>query len=203
MIDVGTMDSQASELDRLKSKVIELELRIKELEDELQKAEAKAESVLFRLENIKSRDDLMKFYTGIPDYATLMIFYEELLEEDAKVMRIWKGKHCKDDFDELKCGRSQKLPLLEQFFMTLVRLRMAFPELDLANRFDVSQSTVSRITMTWINLLRRNFKAIERFPSWDVVNKYMPETFKQLYPNTRVIIDATEFFIERPSVLLN
>ena len=100
--------------------------------------------------------------------------------------------------DDLK-----KLPLLEQLFMTLVRLRMAFPELDLTNRFSVSQSTVSRITMTWVNLLYHNFKAIERFPSWDVVNKYMPEAFKQHYPNTRVIIDATEFFIKRPSSLLN
>lgn len=183
----------SSELDRLKSKVIELELKIKELENELQKAEAKAESELFRLQNIKNNNDLVKLYTGIPDYATLMIFYEEILKEDAEVMRIWKGKHCKDDFDELKCGRSQKLPLLEQFFVTLVRLRMAFPELDLANRSAVSQSTVSHITMTWINLLYHNFKAIERFPSWDVVNKYMPEAFKQHYPSTRAIIDATEF----------
>jgi len=87
--------------------------------------------------------------------------------------------------------------------MTLVRLHVSFPELDLANRFGVSQSTVSRSTITWINLLYHNFKAIEWFPSWDVVNKYMPEVFKRQYPNTRVIIDATEFFIERPSSLLN
>ena len=31
----------------------------------------------------------------------------------------------------------------------------------------------------------------------------MPEVFKKVYPNTRTIIDATEFFIERPSSLLN
>lgn len=31
----------------------------------------------------------------------------------------------------------------------------------------------------------------------------MPEVFKKEYPNTRIIIDATEFFIERPSSLLN
>ena len=154
---IDAMNLQSSELDMLKSKVIESELRIKELKDELQKAEAKSESELFRLENIKNNDELVKLYTGIPDYATLMIFYEEVLKGDAEVMRIWKGKHCKDDFDELKCGY-QKLPL-EQLFMTLVRLRMAFPELDLANRFSVSQSTVSRIMMTWVNLLYHNFKA--------------------------------------------
>ena len=30
----------------------------------------------------------------------------------------------------------------------------------------------------------------------------MPESFKKDYPNTRIIIDATEFLIERPSSLL-
>ena len=42
-----------------------------------------------------------------------------------------------------------------------------------------------------------------RFPPWSVVRKYMPEVFKKQYPNTRVIIDATEFAIERPSSLLS
>jgi len=31
----------------------------------------------------------------------------------------------------------------------------------------------------------------------------MPEVFKRDYPNTRIIIDATGFFIERPSSLLS
>ena len=44
----------------------------------------------------------------------LMIF-EEILEHGAIVMRIWKGKDCKDDFDEMKCGWPCKVPLLEQF----------------------------------------------------------------------------------------
>ena len=187
----------------LSSKVDALELKVKELEDKIHQAEINAAQQIFRLENIKQKEELVKFYTGFPDYATLMIFFEEILEHDAVVMRIWKGKDCKDDFDEMKCGRPCKLPLLEQFFMTLVRLRLGLLELDLANRFGVSQSTVSRITLTWINLLYHSFKAIERFPPWNVVRKYMPEVFKKEYPNTRIIIDATEFFIERPSSLLN
>jgi len=48
-----------------------------------------------------------------------------------------------------------------------------------------------------------NFKALVRFPSWGVINKYMPEIFKKEYPNTRIIIDATEFAIERPSSLIS
>ena len=30
----------------------------------------------------------------------------------------------------------------------------------------------------------------------------MPESFRKHYPNTRIIIDATEFAIDRPSLLV-
>lgn len=76
--------------------------------------------------------------------------------------------------------------------------------MDLALRFGISQSTVSRMVVTWINLLYHNLKAIERFPPRHIrhiVKKYMPEVFKNEYPNTQLILDATEFFVERPSLL--
>ena len=83
----------------LSSKVHALELKVKELEDKIYQAETNAAQQIFRLENIKQKEELVKFYTGFPDYATLMIF-KEILERDAVVMRIWKGKDCKDNFDE-------------------------------------------------------------------------------------------------------
>ena len=55
----------------------------------------------------------------------------------------------------------------------------------------------------WINLMYHTFKSIEVFPSWHIVKQYMPAIFKKDYPNTRIIIDATEFRLERPSSLLS
>ena len=118
-------------------------------------------------------------------------------------MRQWSGKRSGHDYSDIKAGPPCKLPLIEQLFLTLVRLRTGFPVLDIANRFGISQSTVSRVTNTWINLMYHNFKSIERFPPWHIVKKYMPEAFKKEYPNTRIIIDATEFPVERPSSLLS
>ena len=179
-----------------------LKLKIQHLQDSLVEAKSAAVKSLFCLENIKEKDELVKFYTGFPDFDTLHTAYTVILESDAKVMRQWEGKKCKNDYSEIKQGRACKLPLIEQFFLTLVRLRLGLFELDLANRFGISQSTVSRIITTWINLMYHSFKAIERFPPWHIVKKYMPEIFKKDYPNTRIIIDATEFPIERPSSLL-
>ena len=47
-----------------------------------------------------------------------------------------------------------------------------------------------------------SLKAIERYPPWHIVQKYMPEAFKG-YSNTRIIIDATEFPIEHLSSLMS
>jgi len=37
------------------------------------------------------------------------------------------------------------------------------------------------------------------WPSREIVNEYMPEDFKQKFPKTRVILDATETPIQKPS----
>ena len=169
----------------------ELKLKLTELQNKLKKS-------IFRLDSIKDDDSLVRYYTGFVDYETLIAFYEEILEPDASVMRQWSGKRSELDYDETEVGPSYKLPLIEQFFMTLAKIRLGLPELDTAIRFGISQASVSRITNTWINLMNHNLKSIETFPPWHIVKKYMPESFKKDYPNTRIIIDATEFSIERP-----
>ena len=194
--DVEEIDyASTEETEDTTKKIQELEGKITQLSERLQQVEDSATKSLFRYENIKNRDDLVKFYTGFPDHPTLLAFYEEILESDAKVMRQWEGRKYKDNYDEVKCGRVCKLPLLEQFFMTLLRLRLGLLELDLAHRFDIAQSSVSRITITWVNLMYHSLKAIMRFPPWHIVKKYMPEAL--------LIIDATEFSVERPSSLLS
>ena len=38
------------------------------------------------------------------------------------------------------------------------------------------------------------------WPGRDLVKSYMPQVFADFYPDTRVIIDTTEIFIEAPSL---
>ena len=44
------------------------------------------------------------------------------------------------------------------------------------------------------------FKEIPLWSSRDLVNLYMPKGFKELYSTTRVIIDATEIYVEAPAL---
>jgi len=90
------------EVKNLKVACQELEMEVEQLQGMVQKSKDNAKQLLFRLENIKQKPNLVKFYTGFPGFDTLLIFYEEVLKGDAEVMRLWKGKECKDNFDEFK-----------------------------------------------------------------------------------------------------
>ncbi len=69
----------------------------------------------------------------------------------------------------------------------------------IADRFGVSVSNVSRTLNTWINFLYHTLKQLPIWPSSKVIKDTMPKCFKDQYPDTRVILDCTEIFIEIPS----
>ena len=142
---------------------------------------------------IDDADNLM-FYTSFRSYAHLIICFNFL--GDAVNHLIYPGSSC-TVVNRVKVHRT--LSPLNEFFLTLCRLRCGLMEQDLAFRFQISQSTVSRIVTAWINFLYHKFKEIPIWPSRDQVNHFMPSQFKHQYPNTRVIIDATELFIQQPS----
>ena len=98
-----------------------------------------------------------------------------------------------------KPGPRRVLKLEEEFVMTLVRLRLGLMGRHLADIFSVSPSQVSRIVTTWVCFLSATFKeTLLLWPSKEEVRKNLPRSFKR-YPNTRIIIECTEMFIEKPT----
>ncbi|CAC5392187.1 unnamed protein product [Mytilus coruscus] len=91
--------------------------------------------------------------------------------------------------------------LIDELFMFLCRLKCGLFEQDLACRFNVHVSTVSRKLITWSNFLYFVLGSINIWPTRKQIQNKMPQVFKTLYPTTRVIIDCTEIPTERPSSL--
>ena len=83
-----------------------------------------------------------------------------------------------------------------------MKLRLNCDEQDLAYRFGVSRSTVSRLFNRWIVIMAQWLSLLIYWPSSDEVTKSMPQTFKKVYGRCICILDCTEIFIERPTDLV-
>ena len=149
----------------------------------------------FCLEAIKEDEKAITFYTGFTSYMHLMICFNFLGPAVATLCYNAKEGGKEATFK----GRSRSLTPLNEFFLTVCRLRLGLCEQDLAYRFKISQATVSRVFITWINFMYFKFKEIPIWPSRQSVDHYMPDCFCCLYPRTRCIIDATEIYIQMPS----
>ena len=82
----------------------------------------------------------------------------------------------------------------------MCRLRQGFPKDHLAQLFNVSASTVSKIFITWVNFMFFKFGKINIWPNRKVINT-IPESFKGRYKYIRVIVDCTEVRCQMPSSL--
>ena len=95
-----------------------------------------------------------------------------------------------------------KLDPLNQLFMTLVKLKLDVSVRDIAFRFQVSSTTVSRYFITWVCFLYQELHEIEQFLSKDQVAGTLPFSLRDRYPTTVSIRDASEVFIQTPSDLM-
>ena len=134
-------------------------------------------------------DEMVAFYTGFQSFGALQAFYSFL---GPAVDHLFNSAKHADNAEAIKHQCPQRtLPPLEEFFMTLVRLQLGLKEQDLAYRFGISQPIVSRSLCAWINFLYLKLKEIPLGPLTALLQANMPQQFKQKYPNTRVVLDAT------------
>ena len=153
-----------------------------------------------RAEDLDKRDKDINFYTGFCSWDLFMLFFRSLSVYDLGNLQYF-GRDRKFPSGD-KRGPPRALNPLNEYFLTLVRLRLGLLEQDLADRFGISQALVSVIFNTWLNLLHTHLSSLNFWPSHETINEHMPQEFlNSKYSKTRVIIDATELFIEKPSDL--
>ena len=83
-----------------------------------------------------------------------------------------------------------------------MKLRINVPYQDLACRFEISISTVSRIISEWLTVMDIRLSPLISWPGREDLWKTMHQCFKYSFgTKTTVIIDCFEIFIHRPSNL--
>ena len=162
---------------------------------------------LLTAKDLKGDDLKTRFYTGFVNFGTFMVIFNSLSLIIGK-LNYWNGKDSLKEKEYLendvkqKPDPQRKMRLLDEFLLVFMRLRLGLLEQDLAQRFCVSVSTVSRVLITLYNVLAANLKHLIVWPSKEVIATNMPDCFKK-FPNTWIILDCTEFFIAIPSSLVN
>ncbi len=87
------------------------------------------------------------------------------------------------------------------FFLFMTYLSLILMQMDLAHRFRIHQSTVSRIKNTWANFFYTVLGAVGIWLDEETVKAHMPDVF-QYYCDTQVILDCTELHCQTPNSLL-
>lgn len=189
------------ELNEVKQKLVNLTTRYNDLE--------KKSFSLNQFRNSKS----LGFYTGFANGEIFDALYNFCDPgENGENIRYWHSSSTDQDRTVLsesdedlesfpKAGRPRLLHPKEELFITLCRLRQGFAEEHLAHLYGISQATISRIIITWVNLLYLRLKDVPMWPSREKINKHMPEQFKEKYSSTRIIIDCTEVKCQMPCSL--
>ena len=90
------------------------------------------------------------------------------------------------------------MPLKNQFFITLIKLRMDLPFEFLARVTNYGETTIRDYFWKWIDLADAKLSFLIRFPDREIVTKTLPPHFKELYPRLTSIFDCFELFIETP-----
>ena len=119
--------------------------KLKENVADLEQKNRKPEEQLFFLKCISSNDSLLTFFTSFSNYQTMMALYEYLVPGvNSKNVKHWfSGKHIDGTTKWEKQGRPRTLKPLDEFFLTLCRLRQGLGKLHLALLFIAWVSGVS------------------------------------------------------------
>ena len=103
--------------------------------------------------NLTANNKNCRFWTGIQTLSLLNLMFEWVLPCAQKVtLRMGKKRH---NTHVTKQGKPRKLllSLFEEYLLVLVRIRRGFDTEEIGTIFGVTQSHVTHVFLTWVNLL--------------------------------------------------
>ena len=95
-------------------------------------------------------------------------------------------------------GRIGGITKINQFFLTLIKLRHNIPFYILAMQVSCGTTTVSVIMWKWVDLMYVKLSFLVRWPDRETMKECNPLAFKSLFPRLTGIMDCFEISIDRP-----
>ena len=169
------------ELTSMEEKVMHMESEKALMKSQLEAAKKEIRENKLDEDGFCKSDEKVSFYTGLPGWQVLSVLFVHL---------------------QPSLLSQSSLTPFQQLLMTLMRLRLNLSGQDLAYRFGVHKSTISRLFSHVIDIMYVKLKPLILWPDRDILLNTMPMDFRKHCPSCAVIIDCFEIFVERPSNLL-
>ena len=112
---------------------------------------------------LKNDDKLTSFYTGLPSFVVLLSIFNFVVKNIQPT------------------SNHGKLTIFQCFLMTLMKLRLNLSNYDLGFQFCIHDTTVSRITIKWIQFLDVRLSSLIHWPEREQLQRTMPWCFRSHY----------------------
>ncbi|XP_034024724.1 uncharacterized protein LOC117509014 [Thalassophryne amazonica] len=187
----AALDLSLNESDELRKEISRLRKQIEEI----------TISSKFGLERFSNSDEDIRFYTRFASHAHLMGFWKQIEPATANIVRVTRARSAAKTDLVPHCGSVTVLQPIDEFFLFMNYLSLGLMQKDLAHRFRIHRSTVSRIINTWANFLYNVLGAVDIWLDEDTVKAHLPDVFQD-YTDTQIILDCTELRCQTPNSLL-
>ena len=113
-------------------------------------------------QSLSEDDKMVKYYTGLPSFDLLNAIYELVIADVPT--NLFSGCSCSP---------------LQQLLIVLMKLRLNLGDQDLAYRFGIHQSTVSRYFSKWLDILYHKLSVFVNWPEREELLRTMPVDFRK------------------------
>jgi hypothetical protein len=114
-------------------------------------------------------------------------------------MLLWRGgKTCR--VAKSDNSRERLLSFEEEFYLVLLKLKTGFSNQELEKLFKISDTLISQIFTTYVNILTVELKYLFQMPQLEPDESEILPCYRE-YPSLQVVLDCTELWIEQASNL--
>ena len=176
-------DLYKNEIEKLQKELIAYKTELIERNEEMYKLHEEnniLKTSKFSYEYLKKSDDKMTFFTGLNRSRFLWLFNK--VKSSIKILH-------------------KKLLLEDHMLVVLMKLKLGLLNKDLAVRFNIATSTMSKILRSLVPLIATHMTNLIVWPDHGTIKRHLPRSFKKNFKDCVCIIDCSEIFIERPKNL--
>ncbi|KAF6209625.1 hypothetical protein GE061_015373 [Apolygus lucorum] len=199
-----TIEQMTTIIERLNLQIVDLKRKLCDAEKaktQAQKAQTVHQLPLVVFEQqLATNEDMCKFYTGFDINQLKAVTLFSAVDKIHYWGSTFMNESENTESSSKPQGRSRNYTQAQELLLFFLRLRGGFLLEDIAYRFNLSSSFVSRMVVTWTQILFQKFDSVRShmFVPRHIINAHLPARFKK-FKNIRVIIDCAEIRCEKSS----